>query len=503
MKWLSLLVTIGSAGCYSVQTTPVPMQNMAPPNLKLPTIVDFSATKTMVNAGDTVDLNYDVTDADTVTIATDTGAQVLPSSTELQGTAYPRALTDNTTFVLTAATKAGQAVTKSLSISVQQPMPMPMQMMTTHALIMTFSSAPQMVAMGQQATITWAITGASTAKITATGMPDFLIPSAQITSGTQQVTPMATTVYTLTAMGTDNQSVTMTLSVNVTTPTGMNLTAHQMFDQNVAPIMTARCASCHANAAVAGPDYLGTTGVTGYYAAITTYAPTGGGPGGFLTASPENSLLILKGEHTGPAFCSPAEAAGNGSGKNCSPTTELDTVTAWILKEASERGTMMMPPPTTSNQPRTVAEALTRFGACMDRTVWDGTYGQSNQTMVAYQNTTLGRCYACHSSGTAGSYLSAVSGDTFDNNRSSPDVLKLVSPTANPDGTYKDLIPANRWRDKGTDPGHPQFILTTSRLDALQGPNGFITQTLTRFHNYTDPCAAPPATPPATPPPGG
>jgi hypothetical protein len=268
-----------------------------------------------------------------------------------------------------------------------------------------------------------------------------------------------------------------------------------MFDQNVAPILQNKCATCHADTMVPGPDFLGSdkTNTAAYYTGITSDPR-------FITTPPENSLLLLKGEHTGPAFCSPEEAAGTGSGRGCSPTTEKSMVQAWLVQEGRERMGMTMPMPTGS-EPRTLQEAVTRFGACMDRQIWDNTYGASQDNEVAYQTTTQGRCYACHATGTAGSFLSQVSGDTFDQNRLMPHILKLIQPTYNSDGTLKDLVPANRWIDKGqeaTQGGtHPTYNLSGARIQAL---SDFLTQTLTKYHNYAVPCSAPP---PATPPAGG
>src|SRR5262249_23672232 len=145
--------------------------------------------------------------------------------------------------------------------------------------------------------------------------------------------------------------VSITTAVNVSNGAGA-LTAHQMFDQTVASILQTKCSVCHADTNVPGPDYLGTdkNNTNAYYTSITADPR-------FIATPPENSLLLLKGEHTGPAFCSPEVAAGTGAGRNCTPTSEKATVEAWLVQEGRER-MGMMPPPTTGSQPRTLQEAM-------------------------------------------------------------------------------------------------------------------------------------------------
>lgn len=486
---LYFIFAIGFAGCYSVQQ-PVPA-NPGPTNpgptsdVKNPRIEDFTASKATIAAGDMVDLNYKVSDAETVTIATESGTILLGRSAQLSGSVYPRPLAATTSFILTATNK-DKAATRMLTVTVDAQAPL------SHAQLVSFSAAPVDIMPGQQTTLSWRSSGATSGVITAGSGVVLTVASSSLGSGTFQVTPTATTLYTMTMKGGDNQEVTLTAAVNVTMM-GMTgpLTGRQLFDQNVMPIMNSRCKTCHAgtDTSVPGPKFLGPA-QTAYYTALTSDTR-------FVTAVPENSLLLLKGEHTGPAFCTPAISNGMTAGRGCTPTTEHATIQVWLLKEANERGlTMVMPPPTgpVSYKPRTVSEALTRFGACMQRTTWNQTYGQNQNTEIAYQNTVQGRCYSCHSAGTAGAFLSQNSGDTFDQNRRSPNILKLVNPMTDSTGNFSDLVPANRFRDKGNDLGHPQYVMTDQRMQSL---NNFLTQTLVRFHDYTQNCGA------APPPSGG
>lgn len=94
-----------------------------------------------------------------------------------------------------------------------------------------------------------------------------------------------------------------------------------LFETRVKPEVSASC-SCHYTQQITIAPFLG-TGTE--YSAITGY-----GTGKFLTAVPDESLLLLKGAHTGPAFT--AEQA--------------TTVRGWLSAEAATRGGNMSSPTT-------------------------------------------------------------------------------------------------------------------------------------------------------------
>jgi hypothetical protein len=142
-------------------------------------------------------------------------------------------------------------------------------------------------------------------------------------------------------------------------------------------------------------------------------------------------------------------------------------------------------------RPKNVGEAILRFTECMSRADWDQTVAQNENTNVGFQNSTAGRCYDCHATGMGGAYLSTNLGDTYDahKNANADYVLKLVLGTVNPDGSFKDLVPAYRFRDKGLPPfgtpPHPSYILTANREQAL---DAFVDRTLVRFRDFTRAC---------------
>ena len=220
---------------------------------------------------------------------------------------------------------------------------------------------------------------------------------------------------------------------------------------------------------------------TTWYTAIERTVTVIGAVPFIQVATPQDSPLIAKGEHTGPAF-TPSEQA---------------TISAWLIKEAQERGLGTPvnpnpnPNPTVDYRPKNLREAIVRFTACMTRADWDQTVGQNQNTNVAYQGSTDGPCYACHATGTGGAYLSQNSGDTYDahKNANAYYVLKLVLGTVNLDGSFKDLVPAYRFRDKGLPPfgtpPHPSYLLTANREQAL---DAFVDRTLLRFRDFTRAC---------------
>lgn len=456
-SYVFLLLAFTVAGC-SEDVVDLPTNEM-PTEALTPVIDEFTAGETSVLEGGSVELAYRVHNAETVKVEIQGGATLVPPTTTLEWRFSTPPIRTATTFVLTA-TNGDKVVSSPVQVTVMGAVGP-----TLHASIQRFSPSSVDIRAGESATLSWLATDAAEGHILANGEEFMTIATADLASGSQIVGPGTTTVYTLVVVGTDGQDVSAVTAVNVTAGGGVVLGGSDLFQRNVAPILEQRCAFCHAgNNPADGPDFMGRVQAD-YYGAITNDPR-------FLSARPEDSQLILKGEHTGPAFTA----------------AEEQTVTAWLLREASERGLIMegmVEPPPQNYAPRTVAEALSRFGNCMLRTDWDETYAQSEDTQVAYQNTTEGRCYACHSTGTAGAFLSQSPGDTFEQSRMRPYVLKLVLPTANEDGSFNTLVNAYRHRDKGGDQGHPSYQLTAAREQAL---NAFIERTLARFSDYSLAC---------------
>lgn len=485
--FLVLLASTG-AGCSSMddaQPSPALTEGEEAPTIdsgKPPVILDFRVSAERLSMGAVVDLVYSIADAETITITTETGITVLATTTQLSGQAASRPLMANTTFVLRARNGIREAE-RSLVVTVgatDAP---------KHAALTSFTAAPPEVMAGGQTALSWITSDAASGQIRRGDTIVHTIPPADLASGLFQVSPTETTAYLLAVMGTDNQEITRTRLVTVTSG-GPAQTARQVFDQTVAPILHAKCTSCHAGAMPDknGPNFLGTIR-SDAYAALKSDPR-------LVTPIPENSLLLQKGQHAGPALCTQASSTAQGTlNTGCTPTIEEQSVTHWLLKEGAESGNTPNPSPPTPGDftPRTLTEALTRFGACMSLADWNATYAQSDQTEIARQNTTEGRCYSCHASGAGGAFLSINTDDTLAQNKLRPFVLKLVAPSApNPDGTFNPaLLPAYRFRDKGNDPCaveascHPAYILTDARNQAI---DEFVNRTLTKYSTFSQQC---------------
>ena len=213
------------------------------------------------------------------------------------------------------------------------------------------------------------------------------------------------------------------------------------FKSNVEATLDAKCSSCHsADQPGIGPDYLGDDRSQWYTSLVRDPR--------MVPDSPDNSLLLLKGVHTGPALQS----------------FEYLAVRQWLTIEARERvigaiGADAGPPR------KTLKDALEEFGRCMTLGDWN----LAGMNKLALQSTQSGPCLACHSQGTGGTWLSNSSGDSFTKNTMQPYILKLVSGSVYADGSFKSLTPALRFLQKGSesDPLHPGYVLTNENAKAV------------------------------------
>jgi hypothetical protein len=136
-------------------------------------------------------------------------------------------------------------------------------------------------------------------------------------------------------------------------------------------------------------------------------------------------------------------------------------------------------------KPQTVQQAWQRFGDCMDLAEFESTGMPEVAWQSAESGAGGGRCFSCHETGTGGALLSIEPDIFFEENRKTPFVMKLVSGTVDESGSFADLVPSWRFRDKGEDPNHPEYILTDERTLSLES---FVNLTLERFHKYDQPC---------------
>ncbi len=141
--------------------------------------------------------------------------------------------------------------------------------------------------------------------------------------------------------------------------------------------------------------------------------------------------------------------------------------------------------------PLTLQEALADFGDCMDLEIWMRTGLYDLPYVETDQNI---ECQACHADKSGGSLLSDDLVATFDYHTQLPAVMRLVTGTVDQRGNFKDLVPSNRYIEKGVDSCleeegivcHPSYTLPINMQEAVAG---FVNETLDRWKNNT--CNAP------------
>lgn len=155
-----------------------------------PTITSFTAAPANIHAGESSTLSWNVTGATSLSINQGVGT--------VTGTTGTKSVTPTvtTTYTLTA-TNADGTKTATATVTIDLVVP----------TITSFTATPAAVKLSESSTLSWSVTDATTVTI------DQGIGAVAAT-GTQQVTPLVTTVYTLTATNSDG-TVTSTAEVEI------------------------------------------------------------------------------------------------------------------------------------------------------------------------------------------------------------------------------------------------------------------------------------------------
>jgi mono/diheme cytochrome c family protein len=230
-------------------------------------------------------------------------------------------------------------------------------------------------------------------------------------------------------------------------PSSTDGTAEQLFAR-LHPTLSAECGRCHGDDdSRSGPEFIAENPAEGRQALLTYRSSADARP--LVGPDPAASLLYTYGQHRGPPLSPPL----------------ADLVEVWIQREAEEAdsGPDGGVEVAGTGPPATLVEAARRFGDCIAYSDFVATNFQD----VANQNTDGGRCYACHDRGTGGAYLSAADAELFTFQRRTPFLYKLAIGTVSDSGAFDELVPAYRYRDKGQDDGHPSYILSAGRLEAI------------------------------------
>jgi hypothetical protein len=242
--------------------------------------------------------------------------------------------------------------------------------------------------------------------------------------------------------------------------------ARVYFDDNVVPIFQGTCADCHANPVDehGAPDFLGASPAA-YYDAVTARPD-------FVACDVANSILLSKGAD--PGHAGPALTDG-----------QHDKVATWLALEAEERfgGTCTAPSDAATSTsgggdppaPLTGEEAMAQLGECMTYDDWV----DSGMPLVAKQKAKYldndVPCYSCHANGTGENWMPNPNdiddvAEAFENMRWMYASFNLVRWTVNnEDGSFKDLVPSYRWRDKGQEgTNHPSYKLSADYVAAYE-----------------------------------
>jgi len=261
----------GSANVSPASTTTYTLSafstaNSSPPTAQVTVTVGaaaptatFSATPTTINLGQSSSLSWTSTNATSVSIDNGVGSQATSGSTNVSPTS-------TTTYTLTA-TGPGGTVTKTATVTVNVPAP-----------TIAFSATPSTIASGQNSTLVWSTTNATSVTID-NGV------GSQPVSGNTIVHPTTTTTYTLTATGPGGTNTSQT-TVTVSAGPSITFNAAPTFigagQPSTLTWSTTNATSVSIDNGVGAKPTSGSTVVAPTI--TTTYTLTANGPGGTSTA---------------------------------------------------------------------------------------------------------------------------------------------------------------------------------------------------------------------------
>lgn len=175
---------------------------------------------------------------------------------------------------------------------------------------------------------------------------------------------------------------------------------------------------------------------------------------------------------------------GNNTGTTTTPTDDMANPGNQPPPSTVDAGVLQPPPPPAS----TAAQELVKFGNCMQLADWtaSGMPDIQNQTTIGEG----GECYSCHQSGMYNVALTKNGNNNFNLLHTMPWLIKFAQATTAADGSFQDITPTERIRDRGSEAGHPVYQLSTTRQKAL---DDFFQLTYTHYKagNCTAPAAAP------------
>lgn len=155
-----------------------------------PSVDSFTANPTTLVIGNTSDLSWMVSNADTVTVTSGDGTEVYDGS-DLSGSVTVTPMVANppgaVTYTLVAADADNRTAMGTVTITVNAPL---------GPAVNDFSAAPASITLGESSDLTWDVSDATEIEIQAGGQT---ATTSMALTGTYTVTPTTTTEYTLIA----------------------------------------------------------------------------------------------------------------------------------------------------------------------------------------------------------------------------------------------------------------------------------------------------------------
>jgi hypothetical protein len=256
--------------------------------------------------------------------------------------------------------------------------------------------------------------------------------------------------------------------------------ARQIFDTSVAPLLSAKCASCHVGPETSATDmFLGPDGPSSFYATLSNDRAIVG------NFNPDSATILLKGAHEGPPWVSEESAK----------------ITTWLQAELKERGGATDPGPVATNPGATARGAEMAFVGCMTAPASLTDYTTLQAYLVANLNTQQGRCNSCHSPGGAGGqWLGTTPTNTYKDMyakwQEEVFFTGVFQAKIQPDNSYKigsaDTKICNKGKEKANSLGnHPTFDCQQNNGTALAALKSFATAVQGRVDAHDATCGAP------------
>jgi hypothetical protein len=174
--------------------------NDVPPAPATCAITSFSASPTSVASGSSSNISWSTNGCTNVSVS---GPGV--SSTQLNGSVSTGALTSNATYTINASNATGSAQPRSATVSVNT---------ASTCAISSFTASPNTVTSGSSSTLSWNTTNCTSVSISGGSISGGHGVSGSISTGALT----ASTTYTLTAFGSNGQSVQLPVTVTVPAP---------------------------------------------------------------------------------------------------------------------------------------------------------------------------------------------------------------------------------------------------------------------------------------------